>query len=135
MVRIAITPAAFEAIAATLPFGSVAFKPTITPGAIWVEPRVLNRLAALRAPRRELQRRPRRRLAARIRGASRLRISCGAPARKTPLDALEGLDDLSERPLDEVETTLNVRRAVAIGLGHRPGLLIGERRGPLDVDR
>ena len=51
MIRIAITPAAFEAVAATLPLGSVGFEPE--PDAkgerlIWVEASVADRLTALR---------------------------------------------------------------------------------------
>jgi hypothetical protein len=56
MIRIAITPAAFKAIAAALPLGSVAFEPTGTRGVakgerlIWLEPSVVNKLRFLRAP-------------------------------------------------------------------------------------
>ena len=53
MIRIAITPAAFEAISATLPLGSVGFERE--PDAkgerqIWVEAAVVDRLAAMRGP-------------------------------------------------------------------------------------
>ena len=53
MIRISITASAFEAIAATLPLGSVSFEGK--PGAngerqIWLEPAVVNRLRALRGP-------------------------------------------------------------------------------------
>ena len=53
MVRITITPAAFGAIAATLPVGSVGFE--AEPDAegerhIWLEPAVVDRLAAMRSP-------------------------------------------------------------------------------------
>ena len=57
MVRISITAAAYEAIAATLPFGSVGFeREADTKGErqIWGEPRILDRL---KVARRELQRR------------------------------------------------------------------------------
>jgi hypothetical protein len=60
MIRIAITPAAFDAIVATLPPGSVGYEraPNATgEGLIWLEPAVINRLGAMRGPRRELQRR------------------------------------------------------------------------------
>jgi hypothetical protein len=53
LIRIAITPAAFEAIAATLPLGSVGFEPqTNAKGErlIWLEAAVVNRLAAMRGP-------------------------------------------------------------------------------------
>jgi hypothetical protein len=53
MIRIAITPAAFEAIAATLPLGSVGFEnATNEKGerAIWLEPRMVDQLGALRCP-------------------------------------------------------------------------------------
>ena len=53
MIRIAITPAAFEAIAATMPLGSVAVEPKVDAKGerqIWLEPRVVDRLAALRGP-------------------------------------------------------------------------------------
>jgi hypothetical protein len=53
MIRISITPAAFEAIASTLPLGSTAFEPDLgTKGEryIWLEPRFVDRLAAMRGP-------------------------------------------------------------------------------------
>jgi hypothetical protein len=51
MIRIAITAAAFEAIKATLPLGSVGFEPE--PGAkgermIWLDDRQADKLAAMR---------------------------------------------------------------------------------------
>ena len=52
MIRIAINPAAFAAIAATLP-GSVGVEPQRAPNGdyfIWLDPAVVNRLAALRGP-------------------------------------------------------------------------------------
>ena len=53
MIRIAITPAAFEAIAATLPLGSVGYEPQ--PNAkgerlIWIEAAIVDRLGAMRGP-------------------------------------------------------------------------------------
>ena len=51
MVRIAISQAAFEAIARTLPLGSVAFENKTHENGnrrIWLEPRVVDRLSALR---------------------------------------------------------------------------------------
>jgi hypothetical protein len=53
MVRIAITQAAFEAIAATLPLGSVGYEnATDEKGErlIWLEPNVVDRLKAMRGP-------------------------------------------------------------------------------------
>ena len=53
MVRIAITQAAFEAIAKTLPLGSVAYEPAVEEGDlryIWLEPRWLDRLKSYRGP-------------------------------------------------------------------------------------
>ena len=53
MIRIAITEAAFEAIAATLPPGSAAYEPQRTAQGgyfIWVERSWLNKLEALRQP-------------------------------------------------------------------------------------
>jgi hypothetical protein len=53
MIRISITVAAYKAIAATLPFGSVCVEPEAgTKGerTIWLEPRVLDQLKALRGP-------------------------------------------------------------------------------------
>ena len=53
MIRISITAAAFEAIASTLPFGSTAFKLELGPTGerfIWLEPRSVDRLAAMRGP-------------------------------------------------------------------------------------
>jgi hypothetical protein len=52
MVRIAISQAAFEAIAQTLP-GSVSFENKINGRGeryVWLEPRVVDRLRALRGP-------------------------------------------------------------------------------------
>jgi hypothetical protein len=53
MIRIAITPAAFDAISATLPFGSVAFEPQIDPHGqrmVWLETAVVDKLTAMRGP-------------------------------------------------------------------------------------
>ena len=53
MIRIAITAAAFDAVAATLPVGSVAFEPdTGDKGErhIWVAPEIVNKLRHLRGP-------------------------------------------------------------------------------------
>jgi len=53
MVRIAITPAAFSALAATLPLGSVAYEPQLNAKGerlVWLEPPVIDRLMAMRKP-------------------------------------------------------------------------------------
>jgi hypothetical protein len=53
MVRIAISQAAFDAIARTLPLGSVSFENKTNEHGerlIWLEPRVVDRLRALRGP-------------------------------------------------------------------------------------
>ena len=53
MIRIAITQAAFEAIARTLPLGSMSFENKIDQNGerlIWLEPNVVDRLRALRGP-------------------------------------------------------------------------------------
>jgi len=53
MVRIAITPAAFSALAATLPLGSVAYEPQLNAKGerlVWLEPPVIDRLTAMRQP-------------------------------------------------------------------------------------
>jgi hypothetical protein len=53
MVRIAISQAAFDAIAKTLPLGSVGYdNATNEKGErlIWLDPRVVDRLGALRGP-------------------------------------------------------------------------------------
>jgi hypothetical protein len=53
MIRIAITPAAFDAIAATMPFGSANIEPTLTADGerfIWQERAAVNKLRALRQP-------------------------------------------------------------------------------------
>ena len=55
MIRIAISQAAFDAIAATLPLGSVGYEDgTNEKGErlIWLAPHVLNRLRAMRGPER-----------------------------------------------------------------------------------
>jgi hypothetical protein len=50
MIRIAIPQAAFDAIAATLPLGSMGFERAHNEIHIWLEPHVLNKLRALREP-------------------------------------------------------------------------------------
>jgi hypothetical protein len=53
MVRIAITPAAFEAIAKTLPLGSVGYENATNEKGerlIWLEPSMVDRLRAMRGP-------------------------------------------------------------------------------------
>jgi hypothetical protein len=53
LIRIAITSAAFDAIKATLPFGSVGYEPQRTAEGgyfIWIERGWLNKLEALRQP-------------------------------------------------------------------------------------
>jgi hypothetical protein len=53
LIRISITSAAFDAIKATLPIGSVAYEPQMTAQGgyfIWIERSWLNKLEALRQP-------------------------------------------------------------------------------------
>jgi len=53
MIRVAITEAAFEAIAQTLPLGSVGYENQASERGerlIWLEPTVVNRLRAMRGP-------------------------------------------------------------------------------------
>jgi hypothetical protein len=57
MIRIAITAEAFDAIAKTLPLGTVAFEPSPDPSGtregerfVWLAPAVINKLRFLRAP-------------------------------------------------------------------------------------
>ena len=53
MIRISITTAAFEAIAATLPLGSVGFELEVDARGerlVWVETAVVDKLSALRGP-------------------------------------------------------------------------------------
>jgi hypothetical protein len=53
MIKIAISQAAFEAIARTLPLGSVGYENQINEQGerlIWLEPNVVNRLRAMRGP-------------------------------------------------------------------------------------
>jgi hypothetical protein len=59
MIRIAITPAAFDAVAATLVLGTVAVEPERDEDGsvhIWLDPGVLAKLKAIRGPREKLQR-------------------------------------------------------------------------------
>ena len=59
MIRIAISPEAFDAIAATLVLGSVGFENAVNERGerlIWLAPNVVNRLKAMRGPGVELQR-------------------------------------------------------------------------------
>ena len=60
MIRIAITQAAFDAIPATLPLGSVSYDNAVNERGeyyVWLPPNVVDRLRAQRGPGRELQRR------------------------------------------------------------------------------
>ena len=53
MIRISITTAAFEAIAATLPLGSVGYEAATNANGeryVWLAPNVVDRLKALRGP-------------------------------------------------------------------------------------
>jgi hypothetical protein len=53
VVRIAITQAAFDAIAKTLPFGTVSFENKTNERGwrlVWLEPRMVDKLRALRGP-------------------------------------------------------------------------------------
>ena len=53
MIRIAITQAAFEAIARTLPLGSISYEPALDVGDlryIWLEARWVDRLKSYRGP-------------------------------------------------------------------------------------
>jgi hypothetical protein len=53
MIRISITPAAFDAIADTLPLGSVGVEPEVNNKGerlVWVDVGVANRLGAMRGP-------------------------------------------------------------------------------------
>jgi hypothetical protein len=53
VIRIAITAAAFDALAATLPLGSVAYEVKVNERGereIWLEPHILAKLKALRGP-------------------------------------------------------------------------------------
>jgi hypothetical protein len=53
VIRVAITQAAFDAIAATLPLGSVAYEHAVEEGGlryIWLEARWLDRLKSYRGP-------------------------------------------------------------------------------------
>ena len=59
MIRIAITPVAYDAKAATLPLGSVGYEraPNATgERLIWLEAAVVDRLTAIARPRQELKR-------------------------------------------------------------------------------
>ena len=58
MIRIAITPAAFDAIAATLPLGSVGYEAERDAQGnclVWLDEWTVNKLGALRGPGRRLQ--------------------------------------------------------------------------------
>jgi hypothetical protein len=60
LVRIAISQAAFDAIAKTLPLGSVGYENATNEKGerlIWLDPSVVDRLRAMRGPGEELQRR------------------------------------------------------------------------------
>jgi hypothetical protein len=53
MIRVSITAPAFEAIAATLPLGSVGYENATNERGerlVWLEPRMVDRLGALRGP-------------------------------------------------------------------------------------
>jgi hypothetical protein len=53
MIRVAISPKAFDAIASTLPLGSVGYENQVNEHGercVWLEPNVVNRLRSLRGP-------------------------------------------------------------------------------------
>jgi hypothetical protein len=53
MIRLQISAEAYEAIAQTLPLGTVAVEPTVDANGqrlIWLDPAVVNRLRAMRGP-------------------------------------------------------------------------------------
>ncbi|MBV8105496.1 MAG: hypothetical protein JO223_12905 [Hyphomicrobiales bacterium] len=53
MIRISLTPAAFDAIAATLPLGSVGFESELDAKgerSVWIDDAVANKLIAMRGP-------------------------------------------------------------------------------------
>ena len=50
MVRIAISQPAFDAIAKTLPLGSVGYENAVGERLIWLDPGVVDRLRSLRGP-------------------------------------------------------------------------------------
>jgi hypothetical protein len=53
MIRIAISEAAFQAIASTMPLGSVGYENGVSEHGeryVWLEPNVVDRLRALRGP-------------------------------------------------------------------------------------
>jgi hypothetical protein len=53
MIRLAISQAAFDAIAATLPLGTVSFENAANERGerlVWLEPRMVEKLGALRGP-------------------------------------------------------------------------------------
>jgi hypothetical protein len=57
MIRISISSAAFDAIADTLPLGSVAVEPEADANGerqVWVDVSVANKLSAMRGPRKSL---------------------------------------------------------------------------------
>jgi hypothetical protein len=62
MIRIAITAAAFDAVAAILPLGTVAFEPNSGTREgerhIWLEPGVANKLRSCAAPARAIRQCP-----------------------------------------------------------------------------
>ena len=57
MIRITITQAAFDAIAATLPLGSVTYENHVNERGeryVWLPPNVIDRLKAMRRPARAI---------------------------------------------------------------------------------
>jgi hypothetical protein len=57
LIRIAITAAGFDAVAATLPLGSIMYEADVIAtgkGLIWVERAAVERLRAMRGPREDL---------------------------------------------------------------------------------
>jgi hypothetical protein len=58
LIRIAVTQAAFEAIAATLPLGSVSYENAVNERGeryVWLPPNVVDRLKAQRRPARAIR--------------------------------------------------------------------------------
>jgi hypothetical protein len=115
MIRIAITQAAFEAIVRTLPLGTVSFENRITENGdrlIWLEPRVVDRLRALRGAGEDYSQ-------------VILRVGCGGRLMAEILGTWEGIERqvgavrrrLMDKPGMEPEALARVRARLERVLG------------------
>ncbi len=131
MIRIAITPAAYEAIAATLPLGSVGYEraPNATgERLIWLEAAVVERLTAMRGPGEGysdvILRLAHLEATGRLGPCPRSAVSAGSRRARLP-----------QRRLDLIEQRGGLLEALRQSMERAPLNLIGDRCRPKEMNR